>query len=323
MASFARKPPLSLPVVNKEYRTRAVSPHLGKEQNISDFKSVITGTSTDHSVIHSSPLVTERRTIVRHTNPSKSGPCKCPPTEGTQPTIWSGNSHKMQDVKPVFSSNMLKIPFEGLLRGDLGASTASLVVHAPSLSRVSGQTDEDDEQAISDIIDTKFLPEAVSLTIDCPYCRTQKFGTNGDTVIISGPRRHSIPCINWDSTCKTVPSEQDEDLAEICTFHRTMGWNYGRATEGLFLKPLDRSHRSNSVPDFRLSELQLGLKETPTWKGQLRMADSRGFTTPQIEVSTPESPIGVDKQPLASVSRHTVNASRKKCESWLRQWTMN
>ncbi|KAA0191735.1 hypothetical protein FBUS_00611 [Fasciolopsis buskii] len=291
------------------------------------------------------PLITERKTILRHATSSQdsiSGPLS---SVGPIPACglddWKYRQEQMRqqqkqqqgqkmelyaDPSPSGSLHFLRLPLGQINLSGIGASCASLLVHAPSLSRVSGQTDDDsvppvDAESIgsSALWSQKPFGYMDPSKLGCPLCSRGDYSTMQATSTGQLARSRSLGALRLNPAISDCEIEADEAAragaetsvkglfrTEICLFHKTRGWIFNPQAcpdNGLSVLWNKKSACSISMPNVSFPVFQL--------------KDCIGDDPDQLPTPT----VKVESDSVTQdASLNSVNTSKRKCQAWLQSW---
>lgn len=305
-----------------------------------------TDSTTFIPVCPAPPLITERKTILRHATSSQDSISGHLSSVGPIPACglddWKYRQEQMRqqqkqqqqgqkgelyaDPSPSGSLHFLRLPLGQINLSGIGASCASLLVHAPSLSRVSGQTDDDsvpplDAESISSsaVWAQKPFGYMDPSKSGCPLCARGDYSIMQATSTGQLARSRSLGAlrlnpgisdceIGADATTRAGAETSMTGLfrTEICLFHKTRGWIINPQAcpdAGLPVLWNKKSACSISMPNVSIPVFQL--------------KDCVGDDPDQLPTPT----VKVDSDiTIQDASPDNVNTSKRKCQAWLQSW---
>ncbi|THD28171.1 hypothetical protein D915_000978 [Fasciola hepatica] len=288
------------------------------------------------------PLITDRKTILRCATSSQDsigGPLSSVgpiPACGLDDWKYRQQQLKQQqqgqkmgiytEPSPSGSLNFLRLPLGQISLSGVGASCASLLVHAPSLSRVSGQTDEDfapplDEESISSsaVWLRKPIGYIDATQLGCPICYRRDYALTQTVSTGLLVRSRSLCALRLPEEMTHPEAEREEPgdgavavtsvtgvhRPAICLFHKTRGWTYHRQSGPDIALPVvwsSKSASSISIPNVHLSVFNL-----------------KGNACDELE-SLPTPTVKVEPEVNQDPSQTSLNTSKRKCQAWLQSW---
>ncbi|KAF6770511.1 hypothetical protein AHF37_11312 [Paragonimus kellicotti] len=262
----------------------------------------------------SSSLLVKRRSFLRNDASPCSGSTRSVGHPKLNKPRLNDSSSRGAQSGYVCSPNNLCLPPESFARTrGIGISTTSLLVHAPSLTRVSGLTDDDgvsldaESKMCSSSNLLKEVCEFYEVQNSCPLCN---LGSAYSANRINQPRR-----FNSTSMIDAVGLQEDIidsiDSNELCRIHKNVNWcaDSSFATMGL----PRRFSASNSSPNILVHLTQFESPDLfllPSVQGGSKLIGWDWSSHNSGAVSR----TGGD---LESNCEITAGATRRKCESWL------
>ncbi|KER19675.1 hypothetical protein T265_15479 [Opisthorchis viverrini] len=207
-------------------------------------------------------------------------------------------------------SSLLRIPCDGLSRSSgMGASTVSLLVHAPSLSRMSGQVD-DEEDDFSFCTETGLTNSMVvrrnvdlnQMRHGCLVCQLGLLGKKRATNLNLLKKHVSIGAVNVFTLAEDIREVTGGYyVPALCTLHKELGWNPDSLTEAVDLYRVFSSSK-NPVISVSLPDLYQAAQDS-------------------YPNDMPEEPTELNVHPTShhvesDIGRKT-STSQEKCKNWL------
>ncbi|KAA3679954.1 uncharacterized protein DEA37_0010086 [Paragonimus westermani] len=286
------------------------------QSDMTKSEATVSTRNTDLPVYPHSPssLLVKRRSFLRNDASPCSGSTRSVGHSKLNKPRLNDSSTRGSQSGYVCSPNNLCLPPDSFARTrGIGISTTSLLVHAPSLTRVSGLTDDD---AVSMDAESKICSSSNLLKEVCEFYEVQNGCPLCNLGSAYGAKRTSQSRrFNSTSMIDAVDLQEDIidsiDSSELCRVHKNVNWcaDSSFATMGL----PRRFSASNSSPNIMMYSAQF---ESPD--SLLLPCVQSGSKLTGLDWSSHNSgAVSRAGGDLENNSGISAGATKRKCESWL------